>query len=606
MHHIEIALDVPVPMRDGTVLRADVYRPAGDGTYPVVVSRGPYDKNAWADSLMDIKTMVRSGYVVVCQDTRGRFASEGEWMPWKHERQDGYDTVEWAASLPYSSGKVGTFGLSYLGSTQWSAAISGAPHLRTIVPTMTWSDPEDGLMFRGGAVELGLNTGWSLAMALGQYEKAGLSPDEAMAKTMTTLGDFDSLATRTYWQLPSGAQPAIVASGQPDIGVARALADQATLDESRVVGRYDEIDLPTLHFAGWYDVFLQGSLDNYFGMRSRGRTARLIVGPWWHDSMIVPTTGGQVGSVNFGVGAQLPGGLTYTEIHRGWYDHWLKDLPATEEHESGVLLFVMGASEWRVEPEWPLSRARDTPLYLHKASSLSWDAPEVGAAETPFTYDPADPVPTNGGNLVMATDYPAGPFDQRDQEVPTTCLCSRRRHSMPTSKSPAASVRPSSRRPMARLPTGLCGCAKSTLRAYLATSSTGSRGCTPRPFALKRSRSTCGRRPSSSGPAIACACTSHPATSLGGTATSTQENLSRKGRRCEWLSSGSSTTASVPRALPCPSSPTKGGRGGSCVRSLGSRGGGVRPAARQHHVERIGHGRPCLRRGAISDWKKYD
>ena len=417
MHHIEIALDVPVPMRDGTVLRADVYRPAGDGTYPVVVSRGPYDKNAWADSLMDIKTMVRSGYVVVCQDTRGRFASEGEWMPWKHERQDGYDTVEWAASLPYSNGKVGTFGLSYLGSTQWSAAISDAPHLRTIVPTMTWSDPEDGLMFRGGALELGLNTAWSLAMALGQYEKAGLSPDEVMAKTVTTLGDFDSLATRTYWQLPSGAQPAIVASGQPDIGVARALADQATLDESRVVGRYDEIDLPTLHFAGWYDVFLQGSLDNYVGMRSRGRTSRLIVGPWWHDSMIVPTTGGQVGSVNFGVGAQLPGGRTYTEIHRGWYDHWLKDLPATEEHESGVLLFVMGASEWRVEPEWPLSRARDTPLYLHKTSSLSWDAPEVGAAETPFTYDPADPVPTNGGNLVMATDYPAGPFDQRDQEV---------------------------------------------------------------------------------------------------------------------------------------------------------------------------------------------
>ena len=590
MHHIEIALDVPVPIRDGTVLRADVYRPAGDGTFPVVVSRGPYNKNAWADSLMDIKTMVRSGYVVVCQDTRGRFASEGEWMPWKHERQDGYDTVEWAASLPYSNGMVGTFGLSYLGSTQWSAAISGAPHLRTIVPTMTWSDPEDGLMFRGGAVELGLNTAWSLGMALGQYEKAGLSPDEAMAKTMTTLGDFDSLATRTYWQLPSGAQPAIVASGQPDIGVARALADQATLDESRVVGRYDEIDLPTLHFAGWYDVFLQGSLDNYFGLRSRGRTARLIVGPWWHDSMIVPTSGGQVGSVNFGVGAQLPGGRTYTEIHRGWYDHWLKDLPATEEHESGVLLFVMGASEWRVEPEWPLWRARDTPLYLHKASSLSWDAPEVGAAETPFTYDPADPVPTNGGNLVMATDYPAGPFDQRDQEVRDDVLVFTTPPldaDLEITGRVRATIFASTDGPSTDWVVRLC---EVDAAGDLATLSTGSRGCTPRPFALKRSRSTCGRRLSSSGPAIACACTSHPATSLGGTATSTQENLSRKGRRCEWLSSGSSTTASVPRALPCPSSPTKGKRGGSCVRSLGSRGGECALQPVSITVERIGYG----------------
>lgn len=417
MHQIELELDVPVPMCDGTILRADVYRPSGDGTHPVVVSRGPYDKNEWSDSFMNIKTMVRSGYVVVLQDTRGRFASEGEWLPWKHERHDGYDTIEWAASLPYSNGKVGMVGASYLGSTQWSAAISGAPHLRAIAPAITWSDPEDGLMFRGGAVELGVNTSWSLFAALGQYPKLGLSSDEMTAKVMTTLRDIDCLATQTYWQLPSAAQPAMIASGQPDIGVARALAEPATIDESRVSTRYDEIDLPSLNFAGWYDVFLQGSLDNYVAMRSRGRTARLIVGPWWHESMLVPTSGGQVGAVNFGVGAQLPGGRTYTEIHRAWFDHWLKGLPATEDHESGVLLFVMGPNEWRAEPEWPLSRARDTALYLHEDSSLSWDAPEIARAESRFAYDPADPVPTNGGNLVMATDYPAGPFDQREQEA---------------------------------------------------------------------------------------------------------------------------------------------------------------------------------------------
>ncbi|MEU7816907.1 CocE/NonD family hydrolase [Pseudonocardia sp. NPDC049154] len=176
VHEIMIELDVPVPMRDGTVLRADIYRPANDGPFPVLLSRSPYGKDLLWDGMLDFKTMVRAGYVVINQDTRGRFTSDGEWLPWKYEREDGYDTVEWAASLPYSSGRVGMFGASYLGSTQRGAAISGAPHLVAIAPITTWCNPDDGLMFRGGAVELGLNTQWGLMQALGQYPKAGFRP----------------------------------------------------------------------------------------------------------------------------------------------------------------------------------------------------------------------------------------------------------------------------------------------------------------------------------------------------------------------------------------------------------------------------------------------
>jgi putative CocE/NonD family hydrolase len=417
MQEIRIEFDVPATMRDGTVLRANVFRPVGEGPYPVLVTRHPYDKNLFEAGYLDVKTIVRAGYIVVAQDARGRFTSDGEWLPWKHEREDGYDTVEWAAALPGSNGRVGMFGGSYLGSTQWSAAIAGAPHLVAIAPITTWADPDNGLVLRGGALELGLNAWWGLQTALGQIPKAGLELDDMIKRLMATMGDYDALATQTYWQLPAGAQPMLESTGQPDLGLTRALADPATLEESRVSGRYDEIKVPSLGFAGWYDVFLQGDLDNYVGQRARGRTARLVVGPWHHMSLALPLLGGQVGEVNFGLSALLPGGQMVSDVQREWYDHWLKDEPASTAHESGVLLFVMGINQWRAEEEWPLARATDVDLHLNQNATLTWDAPEVDQAHSAYTYDPADPVLTRGGNLVMATEFPAGPFDQRDTEA---------------------------------------------------------------------------------------------------------------------------------------------------------------------------------------------
>ena len=414
MHQIEVELDVPATMRDDTVLRADVYRPSGVGPWPVLVQRTPYWKSSSSNyhqlSLIDA---AQRGYIVVHQDTRGRGSSDGEWLPWAFEREDGYDTVEWAARLPGSNGRVGMIGASYTGSTQWNAAIAAPPSLVAIAPMVTWSDPSDGLMFRGGATELGLNAAWTLIQSLTQLHKIGLEADELAAAMEETVKAFDELAKRTYWELPSGAQPSVIKTGLPDIGVARALNDPTSLDESSVTGHHDQIVVPALIVGGWYDILQKGPLENYQAMRQRGRTAHLVMGPWHHYSFY-GVAGGQTGDVNFGSGSLVPPGYdSLTGLQLDWYDHWMKDAPETELHRSGVEIFVMGANTWRTETEWPLARAVETPLFLRADGVASLVPPTDDGSGSQFTYDPTDPVPTMGGSMLMTSEFPPGPTDQR-------------------------------------------------------------------------------------------------------------------------------------------------------------------------------------------------
>src|SRR5581483_3171894 len=176
-----IEFDVPAAMRDGTVLRADVYRPAAPGVFPTLLMRTPYGKRGANETLwngIDPVEAARRGFVVVIQDVRGRMASEGEWHPLRPESEDGYDSVEWAATLPGSNGCVGMFGGSYCGNTQWRAARLRPPALKAIAPLMTWADPRDGLTARGGAAELGVDLPWSLLTSLDDIERHGLSEEE--------------------------------------------------------------------------------------------------------------------------------------------------------------------------------------------------------------------------------------------------------------------------------------------------------------------------------------------------------------------------------------------------------------------------------------------
>src|ERR1700738_4799396 len=148
---IVVEFDVAVPMRDGVQLRANVYRPAA-GRWPVLLTRLPYGKDLLlGGSVLDPVQAARRGYVVIVQDTRGRFASEGEFRPFETEAEDGVDTIAWAAGLPFADGQVGMFGASYFGFTQWAAATNSPPALKAMVPFITWSDPLNGLSFRGGA-----------------------------------------------------------------------------------------------------------------------------------------------------------------------------------------------------------------------------------------------------------------------------------------------------------------------------------------------------------------------------------------------------------------------------------------------------------------------
>lgn len=410
-----IEFDVEVPMRDGTVLRADVYRPAEEGVFPVLLHRTPYGKRTpvGVGLVLDTLTAVARGYIVVHQDTRGRFASEGEWMPWEHERTDGYDTVAWAAAMPGGTGEVGMFGGSYTGSTQWSAAVAGAPQLRAIAPQVTWSDPLDGLFQRGGALELGLTVPWTLLTGAAHLPRQHVAEDLVPAIT-TLISDYDELASRTYWELPAGDSPAISRYGGPDLGTQRALEDPESADFNRVAGRYDEINVPSLNFAGWYDVFLQGSLDNYVAMAATGVPSQLVVGPWSHES-IAGLAFGKVGEVNFGLSASpglIQGHTNTTEIQLRWFDHWLQHQDNGVLNDAPVKIFVMGKNVWRDEQEWPLSRAVETPWYLREGHRLDQASPVEGETADEYHYDPADPVMTRGGTLVMSPEFPAGAFDQ--------------------------------------------------------------------------------------------------------------------------------------------------------------------------------------------------
>ncbi|MGU3290850.1 CocE/NonD family hydrolase [Williamsia sp. M5A3_1d] len=414
-----IEFDVGVPMRDGVVLRADVYRPAGDGPWPVLVQRTPYEKGSSISTLqmLDTYRAVRRGYIVVQQDIRGRHASDGEWLPLASERFDGYDTVEWAAGIPGSNGKVAMFGGSYSGDTQWAAAAARPPHLVAIAPQVTWNRADDGLFYRGGALEHGLSLWWTLSQSMAQYPRDASDPEELSARLGRTAWDFDNLADVTYWELPSGDSPAVARTGQPDFGTQRGLADPGVVAAADILDRIDDVAVPSLNVAGWFDVFCQGAIDNYVAARAAGNETRLIIGPWEHTTGGT-TTPGHLAGVNYGVSSMAPGADgTMTGVELEWFDHHLSGAPLDAEKRTGVDVFVMGANQWRHEEEWPLQRAVPTAMYLHPGGVLSDALPTDAGSATEYDYDPADPAPTTGGGMFMAASFPAGSLDQAAVEA---------------------------------------------------------------------------------------------------------------------------------------------------------------------------------------------
>ncbi|MXQ55013.1 CocE/NonD family hydrolase [Shimazuella alba] len=422
--------NVPVEMRDGTILRANIYRPEKNGEWPVLLSRLPYGKDTFAQPfLIQVPKAVQEGYVVIIQDTRGRFVSEGNWDPipsFNQEVSDGYDTLEWISNLPYNSGRVGMFGLSYYAFTQWASALSShSKTLQAIAPAFSWNDPYDGLMYRGGALELGLLTYWQMGMYLDTLPRH-YSDQQELSKAMERLiSDIDQLP-RQIQSLPLKNYAPFtrtkVATSLIEV-IKRGYMDHKFVDSLNLTNKLERLELPSLNIAGWYDIFLQGTLDNFVQMRNhrkspKARNSQLIIGPWRHLDH-----GHHAGEVNFGLQANSTS-IDLSEMQLRWFDHFLKKQDTGMLQEAPIQLFVMGENIWRDEYEWPLQRTEYIDFYLHSQGQantlqgngmLSLQPPEQEAPDH-FIYDPLNPVPTMGGSHLMLPDFMDGPVDQREIE----------------------------------------------------------------------------------------------------------------------------------------------------------------------------------------------
>ncbi|CAN5215498.1 CocE/NonD family hydrolase [soil metagenome] len=418
---ILIQKDVPAGMRDGATLVADVYRPAGDGEYPVLLTRQPYGKHLpIVTNYLNAIKAAQHGYIVAIQDVRGRFGSEGDWNPSVYEFEDGYDSVEWAANLPGSNGTVGMYGASYFGMTQWQAAIMRPPSLKSMAPGITWGNYLNGSQFRGGVRELGLRFYWAEAvLALDTLFREYRNEREKLKELLpATVRAIDHIP-KEYGILPledlpdpGGVLPYMYAA--LEFGITSDIWDYLNID-----GRYEKVQAPTFHIGCWYDVFLGETLRQYGTMKEiaagRGtRPPRLLLGPWTHGTVFQSV----VGDLDFGL-ASSGYFLNYkgdiTDYHLRWFDATLKGREEALQNQPPVEVFVMGENRWRGYEEWPVPGSREERWHLHAGGILSREEPSDSPPDE-YDYDPEDPVPTIGGALLMPQVYRAGPRDQRPNE----------------------------------------------------------------------------------------------------------------------------------------------------------------------------------------------
>jgi putative CocE/NonD family hydrolase len=426
---IVIQHDVAVPMRDGVVLRADVYRPSS-GVHPVLLQRTPYSKDVPVGLMVVMNPVraARAGYAVVVQDVRGRFRSEGDFVPFVNEAQDGYDSVEWAAAQPWSTGAVGMFGSSYMAATQLQAATTAPPHLRAICPMEGSSDYFEGRSYRGGAFEIGAMLSIALfALGSGSIYREGLSGEEfrvVWRQIRAMLDDLPGVAKTTPL---TGLRDTIIGRYMP------YFFDWLEHDEPgeywrsfSVESGHDRIGVPALHVSSWYDNYSVGAIANYLGISAHGATEEaranqyLWLGPWGHYMPRTALNGSaRLGEVDFGLSALID----LDVVQLSWFDRWLKDDLSTWRFDAPVRVFVLGENRWRDLPEWP---APTDDLVLHLGhDDAGGRLAAAPAASTPqqYTSDPDDPVPTIGGaHLILESAFPQGPWDQRELEARSDVL----------------------------------------------------------------------------------------------------------------------------------------------------------------------------------------
>ncbi len=398
--------NVAVPMRDGVILRADVLRPTGGGAFPVLVYRTPYGKEPALEEYTTFRHAVEHGYAVVVQDVRGRYASDGEFRPYENEGRDGYDTIEWAARQPWSNGAIGTFGLSYPGAVQWLAAVENPPHLKAMVPAMTFSSAQN-FFYAGGL--------WDMSWI--EWIWDNIAPDIRTKRNLPGPKTPDDAVAAWSQASPKMLNTVPLDQLQELRGIAPYYYDWLThpyddpwWEWCDLRDKYGRVHATVLNFSGWYDDNYgpEGATTNFAGLlKARAGAAdpqtHLLIGPWVHG---VDSTGKtKSGERRFGAAAAID----YDEVVLRWMDHYLRGSANGVGQEKPVRYFVMGDDNWREADAWPPA-SKAVPYYLVSPKSgddrgrLSAEGPREKKAFVAFLSDPEKPV-LNSYSSSGAHDY---------------------------------------------------------------------------------------------------------------------------------------------------------------------------------------------------------
>ncbi|MGM9798924.1 MAG: CocE/NonD family hydrolase [Parabacteroides sp.] len=394
-----IYTNVMTPMRDGVKLASNIYRLKGADRQSVLVNRTPYGKDARRGN-QEIEHFVKSGYTVVVQDVRGRYNSEGEYYPFVNETDDGVDLFTWIASQPWCDGNIGTFGSSYHGATQWLPARKSPEAVKTMIAEVTFSDMYEGTAYQGGAKVL--------------HDLSG-AVNNIIPSDMKRRGNNEQTAslTEVLNTLPMTSHPLLQGCKGFYIDRLNHPTPSIYWEQMSANAGYDGVKVPVMNISGWYDIFLWGTIQNYMNMRKHGgselarNNQRLILGPWHHGhkSGVFPDVDfGEKASENY---------INLSDIKRRWYDHWVRGIENGIEDEAPVMYFTMGSNEWHTAKEWPLPETQYRPMYLSDNRTLSWTEP-VETSSDSYTYDPMNPVPTVGGQVLGVAS--PGPYDQSEIE----------------------------------------------------------------------------------------------------------------------------------------------------------------------------------------------
>jgi len=384
-YDVKVQAGVKIAMRDRIRLATDLYLPQTNGKAPVILIRTPYKKEMVE---IQARNYARRGYAVAVEDCRGRFGSEGVWEPFINEPKDGYDTIEWLAAQPWSSGKVGMIGSSYVGWVQWWAARERPPHLVTIIPNVAPPDGFYNIPYEHGAFFLQGAIWWADVLeskATGDLSGAAMSRigEKKYGQLLRALPviDLDKAVLgkeNPYWRK-----------------WIEHPVDDVWWAQSDFLDRLKDVNIPVFHQSGWFDGDGIGTKLNYLRMREYGRgNQKLTVGPWGHTDTAARRYAGR----DFGPQAVIDLQRDYLR----WFDHWLKGVENGITKEPLVSVFVMGSNQWLKGATYPLPATKFTRLYFAgegKANTskgegrLTLEPPPAGAPPDKYVYDPGDPTP---------------------------------------------------------------------------------------------------------------------------------------------------------------------------------------------------------------------